>query len=123
MIAHNNIKKSVCQLVVLVLGIYLTVVLSRDLLNLIKKGERIKTMEEEAARLIKKNQELKAKLEYVKSDEFVEKMARNRLNMTKKDEMIVVLPVDELPLLRKNVKKKKGEDLPNWQRWWRLFFK
>ena len=79
-------------------------------------------MEEEAARLIKKNQELKAKLEYVKSDEFVEKMARNRLNMTKKDEMIVVLPVDELPLLRKNVKKKKGEDLPNWQRWWRLFF-
>ena len=74
--------------------------------------------------LVVENKELKEKLEYVDSDEFVEKEARNKLNMSKENEVIVVLPVDKLSQLSQNVNKNKetDEDLANYQQWWHLFF-
>lgn len=78
-------------------------------------------MEGKVEELRVKNKELKEKLEYVKSSEFVEKEARDRLNMAKEDEVIVVLP-EELETRDWRLETSSEEDLPNWQRWLRLFF-
>ena len=103
------------------MGIYLVFDLSRDLFNLIKKRERIENMEDKIEELALNSKELKERLEYVQSDEFVEKEARDKLNMAKEDEIIVVLPEDfKVPDFQAS--KDSTEDLPNWQQWLKLFF-
>ena len=114
-------KKRLIRYLILILGIYLVISLSRELFNLIKKGERTKEMEGKIEELRVKNKELKENLEYVKSEEFVEKEARDRLNMAKEDEVIVVLP-EGLELRDQQLEASSEEDWPNWQRWLRLFF-
>lgn len=99
----------------------MVVALSRDLFNLLKKGEKIKEIERKVEELILKKKELEERLEYVKSEEFVEKEARDKLNMAKEDEVIMVLPEGfKTPNLVNS--KTPNEDLANWQRWLRLFF-
>ena len=65
----------------------------------------------------KKNEELKKILKSVQSPEFIEKQAREKLNMGKRGEVVVVLPKTE------NQRPKiENEELPNWQKWYKLFF-
>ena len=63
------------------------------------------------------NQELKARLSYVKSDEFVETEARNKLFMVKEGETGVIVPKNLIE--KKEVKKEII--LPPWQQWINLF--
>ena len=112
-------KKTLCQLAILGFGFYLEIALSRELFSLVKKGERTKQMEQKATELETKKKELTERLEYVKSEEFVEKEAREKLNMAKEDEVIVVLP-EKLEL--RGQESEIDEDLPNWRQWLRLFF-
>lgn len=121
MMAHNNIKKTICQLLIFVFGFYLVISLSREWFNLMKKGEKIGKMKGKAEELRIKNEKLKERLEYVKSEEFVEKEARDKLNMAKEDEVIVVLP-EKLEVRGQRLGASSDEDLSNWQKWLRLFF-
>lgn len=114
-------KKKLMRYLILIFGIYLVISLSRDLFNLVKKGERIKERERKVQELTLKEKELKERLEYVKSEEFVEKEARDKLNMAKEDEVIVVLPEDFAPPDFRTPKS-SDEELVNWQRWLKLFF-
>jgi cell division protein FtsB len=113
-------KKKIIKLLVLLLGIYLVVGLSRDLYNLIGKGGRTGEMEKKVEELSLKNLELKEELEYVESEKFVEKEARDRLNMAKEGEVIVVLPEDLAPPDFQKPQS-SNEDLANWQQWLKLF--
>jgi len=113
-------KKKLIGFVILVFSLYLVFVLGRELFNLLKKGERTKNTEEKVVELKRENKALKERLEYVKSDEFVEKEARDKLNMAKEDEIIVVLP-ENLEVKPPRPEGQEG-DLPNWQQWLRLFF-
>ena len=125
---HNNIRKTICQFrflafLALILGIWLVVALSRDLWQLLKKKDRIEKMIVKKEDLFTENQELKEKLNYVESEEFVEKEAREKLNMAKEGEVVVVLPDNEFsPPTGGQFSKNKEEDLANWQQWWHLFF-
>ena len=67
-----------------------------------------------------KNEDLKKRLEYIESDEFVEKEAREKLNMAKEEETVVILP--EKLEIRDFESGSREENLPNWQQWLRLFF-
>lgn len=115
-------KRKIVKLLVLLLGIYLVVGLSRDLYNLIRKGERTGEMEGKVKELSLRNLELKEELEYVESEKFAEKEARDRLNMAKEGEVLVVLPEDFAP---PDFQKPKvsDEDLANWQKWLKLFLR
>lgn len=110
--------------ILLVLGLYLIVSLTRNIFSLVKKGEEIKEQNLKLEKLRQKNLELKAELEYVKSSEFVERQARDKLGMAKEGEQVVVLPknVEEIVLDKEKDKDKGEEELPNWKRWYRLFF-
>ena len=66
----------------------------------------------------KKNQYLKERLFYVRTNQFVEEEAREKLGMGKPGEFIVIAPTTA-PL---NSKKVVFDDRPNWKKWWELFF-
>lgn len=69
-----------------------------------------------------KNAELKARLEYVKSDTFVEKEVRDKLGMAREGETVYILPENLGQVQEADEAKSEDLKMPNWQKWWRLFF-
>ena len=61
-----------------------------------------------------KNLELKERLEVVMTDDYREKLIREKLNMQKEGEVIVVMPKQEA---KKDKDKISAESQANWQRW------
>lgn len=103
------------------MGIGLIVRFSRDISRLLKSGEQVKQAEEKVLQLEQEQQGLQQKQEYYLSDEFVEEEARNKLNMARPGETIVILPPNLAEVLGRQAKETVPE-LPNWQKWWKLFF-
>jgi cell division protein FtsB len=66
-----------------------------------------------------KNQELKSKLSYVQTPEFIEKEARDKLFMSKEGERKVLIPKEEK---EQKELKSESENEPNWKKWLALFF-
>lgn len=67
--------------------------------------------------LKQENQELKEKLEEVKTPEFVEREARDRLGLVQEGEAVVIMPeriIEE--------QANQSKELPIWKKWWQLFF-
>jgi cell division protein FtsB len=65
------------------------------------------------------NQRLKSAFSYSQTQEFIEKEARDKLFMVKKGEQKILIP--------KELKDGGGnltvsESVPNWKKWWNLFF-
>ncbi len=89
----------------------------------LKAEERFQNKIDFLHKLEVKNQELKIKLEEVKTPEFIEKEARNKLNFTKEGETLVVIPQKTIDLVL-GIKEKTPElKLPNPLGWWKVFFK
>ena len=77
------------------------------------------TQRREAVEAVKKeNEVLQKQIEAVGSEEYVEKIARDKLGMVKEGESIVLLP-DEA---KGGSKKEELLKRTNWQQWWGLFF-
>lgn len=114
-------RKKAIQIVIIIIGISLIVNLTRDILRLLKTGGRIEQAENRLEETKGENKQLSEKKQYYASEEFIEETARDKLNMARSGETIVVLP----PNLAEVVgRKEKGAqpELPNWQKWWDLFF-
>jgi len=114
-------KKRVFQVIIIILGIGFIVKLTGDFLRLLKAGQKIKVMEERVLRLEERKKELSSKYQYYQTPEFIEEEARNKLNMAKPGETIVILPPNLSELLNHS-KAKTEPSLPNWRKWWNLFF-
>lgn len=116
-------KKRLLNLVILIIGIGLIINLSRDILRLLRSGDQIKQAEAKLKELDKESQQLKELREYYQSDEFIEEEARNKLNMARPGETVVILPPNIGELVgQAGEEVSRGDQLPNWKRWWRLFF-
>ena len=109
------------QLIIIVVGALLILNFSRDILKLLKAGDRLKEAEEKVTRLEKEHQALQEKREFYASEEFVEQEARNKLNMARPGETIVILPPNVKEILGHS-DRPQAPDIPNWQKWWKLFF-
>ena len=95
-----------------------------------KEIERLKTQIEN---LEKRNQEFSSLVEYLKSESFLEKEAREKLNLKKEGEEVVVMP----PKIGEDRETNQGEinekqatstqEIPktesNFLKWWRYFFR
>ncbi|OGY17782.1 MAG: hypothetical protein A2900_06075 [Candidatus Chisholmbacteria bacterium RIFCSPLOWO2_01_FULL_50_28] len=119
-------RRQAFSILALLLGIYFIVALSRDLLDLLSKRERIIQEEAEVAKLEQEQRDLAEKLQYVSGDEFVEKEAREKLLMGKPGEVVMLLPPDNDqtgqagPTSDKDQNSAK-EDLANWEKWAQVF--
>ncbi len=105
---------------ILIIGWLLIISLARDVWQIRTGFGRIteanRRLEAEEA----KNQALKSKLGMVLTEEYKEKLIREKLNMQKEGEVLVVMP--EKDLYRDGLSKKPEILIPeaNWIKWWKL---
>lgn len=111
------LKSRLISLIILAIGLFLIVNLTRSIWQLLRAGDRIKQAEEQVAQIRLKNDELKKRLAEVQSPAYLEKIAREKLGLAKEGEVVVILPPYQPPSPPAG-----GENLPNWEKWWKLFF-
>ncbi len=75
--------------------------------------------QQELVRLQKEQENLQNKLKLAQTPEFIEKEARERLNLAKVGETIILVESDET---QAQIKEKETMIVPNWKKWWNLFF-
>ena len=114
-------RKKAINLAILIIGIGLIINLSRDIFRLLKADDRIDQARFQAEKMAEKNAELRDLKEYYESEEFIEEQARNKLNLSKEGEAVVILPPNVEELVGWEEPQKIPE-IPNWKRWWNLFF-
>ncbi len=112
------LRNKLINLIILILGLFLIVNLTRSIWELLGAGDRIKEAEEKVAQLRLKNDELKKRFSEVQSPAYLEKIAREKLGLAKEGEVVVILP----PYQPAPAPQESQENLPNWQKWWNLFF-
>ncbi len=109
---------------VLVAGLYLIVILGRDLWQVLTADRRVDSAQSKVAELAKEREELQQELVWVETDEFVEREAREKLMLSRPGEKTVLLPKQEgLGEVEKSrqVEESRKETLPPWRQWWSLF--
>ena len=99
---------------------YLIISFSRSVWDLWQKQNEVGKEREKVAALAQDNNRLKSQLEYVKTDQFVEKVAREKLKYVKPGETVVIIPQSVLEAATASAAPTPA--LPNWQQWIRLFF-
>ena len=121
--AKDKLRKYASYFLVAVL-ILLIISLARNILRINRAGEKIIEEEDKVESLRLENEELKVRLEELKSEEYKEKQLRDNLGLAKEGEIIVVLPEEEI--LRKLAPKVQVEEEnlpdPNWKKWLKLFY-
>lgn len=116
-----RLKRSI-RLIIIAVSAVLVVNLSRSILDLWRRRDILGEREAVLRRIQEENKRLQGELEYAQSPEFIEKEARNRLGLGREGEEIILMPNDKLPMTNEKTEDKTIESLPNWKRWWKLFF-
>lgn len=87
-------------------------------LSLRAKG-RITDLQTKKEQLIQEEERVKQQEEYVQSQYYLEKVAREELHWSRPGETVVIVPEairgEESPQARP-----KTEEVANWQKWWRV---
>jgi cell division protein FtsB len=116
-----SIRKQIFNILPILVGILLIISLSRDLQQLLEARERIEKEQEEVEFLEAEQQELAQELEYVMSDEFVEKEAREKLLMSRPGETVILLPSEGENETDQDNDQDDEKRLANWEKWIQLF--
>ena len=119
-------KRRLYQLFIIVIGLFIIYGSSRNILELWQQKQRVWRMQKEVQDLEAKEAELKKQLEYYRSDDYVEKMAREKLLLQKEGETVILLPQGQNQDQSLNIKDQNYEDNNKtepsiWQRLVELF--
>lgn len=114
--------KKVLFWVFLIAGIYLIVVLARDLWQILSAKKHVEGAEKRVEQLAQKQDYLNEQLKWVQTDEFVEKEAREKLMLSKPGERVVLLPKlgSDSGTFHKDTEE-VVEVKPPWKHWAQLF--
>lgn len=122
-------RRSLYQLAIIVVSLLIINGLSRNLLELWQQKKRVERVEQDVADLEQKEVELKGELRYFQSDEYAEKIAREKLLLGKEGETVLLLPTgvgsDQSSDLRPEFRSRefrvqeddKKQDIPFWKKW------
>ena len=103
-----------------IVGLLVTIFgLSQSVVRLIGRKSMLKVKQEELVRLQKEQENLQNKLKLAQTPEFIEKEAREKLNLAKIGETIVLIEQEELIPYNASL---IPNQIPNWKKWWNLFF-
>lgn len=117
--ASVSTVKKVFQILFLLFLVFVIVSLSGNTASLFKRGLVVRKEQQELESLRQTNEQLKARLDYVKSDQFLEQEARNSLGLTK-EETVLILPEDVFG--KEGINNDSKKQLSPWRQWWELFF-
>jgi cell division protein FtsB len=86
-------------------------------------NSRIDREEEKVEKLKKENEDLQRELEFVQSEEYIEKQLRDNLGLAKEGETVVILPDEDIvrKFAPRNDKEEEILPDPNWKKWMKLF--
>lgn len=118
----NIFSRRVIRLVIIGVSVVMVINLSRSIWDLWRRRDVLGERQEVLRRVEEENRRLQSELEYAQSPEFIEQEARNRLGLGREGETVVLLPKSQIPNPNDQTRGEKEENLPNWKRWWRLFF-
>jgi cell division protein FtsB len=106
------------------LGTFQIVSLSRQLISLLAAGGRLTKDQSKVEQLEEEREKLKRQLDYHRSQEFLEKEARDRLNLAKPEETVVVIPQELLDfyLPKDQDEETSQESKSNWLLWKEAFW-
>lgn len=85
-----------------------------------KSRERLVAMNDTKNKLMQETEKLKREAEYVQSDYYVEKVAREELHLVKPGEKVVIMPEIEPSKIIEQGTSNIDDDRANWQKWWEL---
>lgn len=86
-----------------------------------KSKERVEVLRDKKEQLEKEHAKLQADAEYVQSEYYIEKVAREELQRAKLGEQVVILPDSQRVTESKIEQEEKAEKpLKNWEKWWIL---
>lgn len=89
-------------------------------------SQQASQIRQDITQLKDRNSELRRQMEYLQSPEYVEKEAREQLNLVQPGDipLVVVYPPGKQlpPEPSPTPSSLQTGGLPNWQRWWNLFF-
>lgn len=94
-----------------------------QIVGALKAEERFQNKLDFLQQLEIKNKELKARLDEVKTPEFIEREARDKLGLVKEGETLIVIPQKVIEQMLGFAQKTEEIKLPNPLGWWRVFFK
>lgn len=123
------LKSKILLIISLLVLIFFTVNLSREVINRRDLQGEINALQEKIDSLKSRNTELVGLIEYFKTLDFVETEARTKLNLRKPGESIIIVP--EAGDLKGEAQDATNEPtfittivkgIPNSQKWWNYFF-
>ncbi len=85
-----------------------------------KSAVRISNMEETRDKLIEEQNKLKKEGQYVASQFYLEKVARDELHLSRPGETVVIIPEGSTQGISKQDKPDTQVEEANWQKWWRV---
>ncbi len=86
----------------------------------IELNREFNNYQQQAQELKQGNLDLKAKLEYLQTQEFIEREARQKLSLGQESDTLYLLP--EVPNLSKLKSSPESENIAVWQQWLNLFW-
>ncbi len=85
-------RRRLYQLTIIVVSLFIIQGLSRNLVELWQQKKRLDRAKEDLTKLQQQEVDLKGQLNYYQSDEYIEKIAREKLLLGKEGETMLVLP-------------------------------
>lgn len=109
-------RRKFYQLAIIVVSLLIINGLSRNFLELWQQKKRVERVEQDVASLEQKEVELKGELRYYQSDEYVEKIAREKMLLGKEGETVLLLPT-VFPSQSPITDHQSPSAVPFWRRW------
>lgn len=110
--------KTIIPLIIILILLFIIKNIAESIIVLNQNSHILINLKNEEELAKQKNKFLKERLNYVTSQEFIENEAREKLGMVKNGENIILIP----PPGKEEKKKNQRNELPNWEKWKRLFF-
>ena len=111
-------EKGWLRALIMVISWLIIVSLARDVWQIRIGFGRISESQKRLMAEEAKNSSLKQKLELVATEEYKEKLIREKLNMQKAGEVLVVMPKRTDMGVKIQTLENNGEQ--NWEKWWKL---
>ena len=116
-------KKRITFLLTILISVIILVSLVKTIYKTFQSGKRLSILGVEVESLDKEKESLEKVLVERKSEDFVEKEAREKLNLVKPGETLVVIPESQQSTISSQQSAQEElSQFSNPQQWWYLFF-